>query len=298
MPSPPRRRILVRVNITDATLSVQTPPRRAIHGSTRGSRHGFIRRMVSPGDLGELLKPFIFLDHFDSDVRPGMGFGFHPHSGIATLTYILDADGTYEDTTGQSGVLRARGLEWMMAGGGVWHRGGVREGSSDHVSGFQLWIAMPPSHEEAAAESQYIDPEAVPEVDGVRVLLGSYRGERSPLEVPNDMTYLDVRLSEGQRWLHEPPPSHDVAWAFVHQGAVRVQGRSVTDALVVFEPGAGAIELLAEGGAARVLFGSARRHEHPLVLGTSSVHTSRDALDRSLRRIRAIGAQLHRDGRL
>ncbi len=59
---------------------------RGIRARTRGQSHGFIRRMVSPGDLGELLKPFVFLDHVEGAVRPGTGFGWHPHSGVATLT--------------------------------------------------------------------------------------------------------------------------------------------------------------------------------------------------------------------
>jgi redox-sensitive bicupin YhaK (pirin superfamily) len=112
-----------------------------------------------------------------------MGFPFHPHSGIATLTYVRDADGTYEDTTGKSGVLRAGGLEWMMSGGGVWHRGGVLPNTT-HLHGFQLWVAMPPSHEEAPAESHYIPPEEVPLVDGVRVgsaTLGTTAIENIPL---------------------------------------------------------------------------------------------------------------------
>ena len=59
---------------------------RGLRVRTRGQAHGFIRRMVSPGDLGEHLKPFVFLDHVDGVVEPGTGFGWHPHSGIATLT--------------------------------------------------------------------------------------------------------------------------------------------------------------------------------------------------------------------
>lgn len=270
-------------------------PRR-IQLRTRGSRHGFIRRMVSPGDLGELIKPFIFLDHIAGETRPGMGFGYHPHSGIATVSYLLDADATYEDTTGKSGVLRARGVEWMMSGGGVWHTGGVIERSSPRVTGFQLWVAMPPSHEEAPAESQYVSPEGVPEIDGVRVVLGGYRGAISPVPAPNDMTYLDVNLRAEQRWLHEPPPSHDVAWVFVHQGTALVQGERTTDTIVVLEHGHGSIDVRALDGAARVLVGTARRHEHPLVLGTSSVHSSRAPLERSLARIREQGLDLRRRG--
>ena len=40
--------------------TVSTP--RTIDLRTRGNQHGFIRRMVSPGDIGERIKPFIFLD--------------------------------------------------------------------------------------------------------------------------------------------------------------------------------------------------------------------------------------------
>jgi hypothetical protein len=75
--------------------------------------------MVSPGDLGERLKPFVFLDHLSGRVPPGCGFGFHPHLGIATLTYQLNADATYEDTAGQKGVVKATGPEWMRAAGGI-----------------------------------------------------------------------------------------------------------------------------------------------------------------------------------
>ncbi len=269
---------------------------RAIAQTTRGSRHGFIRRMVSPGDMGEAIKPFIFLDHIDGEVRSGTGFPFHPHSGIATLTYALGADVAYEDTTGKEGVLPARGLEWMMAGGGVWHRGHVLP-EQNRINGFQLWVAMPPSHEEAPAESHYIAPDRVPEVGGVRVLLGTYGGERSPVPAPASMNYLDVALPDGARWTYEPPAGHDVAWCMVHRGSARVNGTELVDTLAVFEPGSGAIDFEARGET-RVLLGSAARHEHPLVLGTSSVHTDRAALDRSLARIRDIGTTLRAQGRV
>ncbi|WP_370694565.1 pirin family protein, partial [Klebsiella pneumoniae] len=73
--------------------------------------------------MGERLKPFIFLDFFDAEIEPGFGFGMHPHSGIATLTWQPGSDVAYQDTTGQRGILRAGGLEWMNAGGGAWHQG-------------------------------------------------------------------------------------------------------------------------------------------------------------------------------
>jgi hypothetical protein len=64
-----------------ATLS-RSPVRQIIHRSG-GHSHGYITRLMSPGDLGEILKPFVFLDLFDNkgDVFPT--FGLHPHSGLA-----------------------------------------------------------------------------------------------------------------------------------------------------------------------------------------------------------------------
>jgi redox-sensitive bicupin YhaK (pirin superfamily) len=48
---------------------------------------------MSPSDLGEILKPFVFLDlaGFDGRFAPmPMGFGWHPYSGIATVTVMLE----------------------------------------------------------------------------------------------------------------------------------------------------------------------------------------------------------------
>src|SRR6185295_16021956 len=86
---------------------------------TRGHSHGPITRLMSPSDFGRLLKPFVFLDLFDNNGIPFEGFGLHPHSGIATLTYLAAGSVSYEDTNGATGVLHAGGVEWMQAGGGV-----------------------------------------------------------------------------------------------------------------------------------------------------------------------------------
>ena len=174
----------------EATLA-PLPTRSIVH-QTRGSTHGPITRLVSPGDLGEVLKPFIFLDRFEvaAGGQPPR-FGMHPHSGIATLTYLIAGQTAYEDTTGEDGargVLPQGGVEWMMAGGGVWHTGTLDHNA--RVLGFQLWVAMPPALELAEAHSIYLGPESVPHVGPARVLLGSYGGQTSPIPAPSDMTYL------------------------------------------------------------------------------------------------------------
>ncbi len=260
-----------------------------------GLAHGFIERLVSPGDLGELLKPFVFLDHLHGHVPQGAGFGWHPHSGIATLTYQLDADTLYEDTTGQHGAVMATGLEWMRAGGGTWHRGTIRT-TGEHAEGFQLWVALPPALESGASEGMYVEPSAVPQVGNVRVLLGEYGGATSPIPLPSPLLYLDVVLAAGESWTLQVPAEHDVAWLLVYRGEALIAGEATANELAILS---GSAELtIAATSPARVLFGSARRHAHSLVLGTHSVHTSQDALARGVAKIDEVGRELRATRRL
>jgi redox-sensitive bicupin YhaK (pirin superfamily) len=146
---------------------------------TSGRRHGPITRLVSPSDIGELIKPFVFLDHAEIAPRSEPLFGIHPHSGIATLTVVLRGGVIYEDTTGKKGSIPTGGVEWMKAGNGVWHDGRPAPGEPLRV--FQLWVALPPSEENARPESQYIAPDAVQEDGPVRLLLGRYGRATSPI---------------------------------------------------------------------------------------------------------------------
>ncbi|HTB73229.1 MAG TPA: hypothetical protein VK762_08285 [Polyangiaceae bacterium] len=60
---------------------------RSIVQLTAGHTHGPITRLMSPGDLGELVKPFVFLDYFEAPSTGGPQMADHPHSGIATHSW-------------------------------------------------------------------------------------------------------------------------------------------------------------------------------------------------------------------
>ena len=285
----------VRFDIENALeAAVSTDARRIVH-TTSGRRHGPITRLVSPSDIGELIKPFVFLDHAEVAPRPEPLFGIHPHSGIATLTVVLRGGLAYEDTTGKKGSVPTGGLEWMRAGNGVWHDGGPTPGEPLRV--FQLWLALPPSEENAPPESQYIAPDAVQEEGPVRVILGRYGQARSAIRAPADINYFHVRLKDGQRWRYAPPEGHSVAWLAVDQGDLRSPEPIGQGQLAVFEESGTPIELEADGDTSFVL-GSALKHPHPLVLGYYSVHTSAAALAQGETEINRIGQQLRAAGRL
>ena len=131
-------------------------PRRVAY-RTRGHSHGPITRLVSPSDVGELIKPFVFLDYFDIDPKRMPATAFHPHSGIATLTLLLEGRVRYEETSGTKGIIEPGGVEWMRAAGGVWHTGGVA--GTARAKGYQLWIALPPELESMESAAQYLGSE-------------------------------------------------------------------------------------------------------------------------------------------
>jgi redox-sensitive bicupin YhaK (pirin superfamily) len=250
---------------------------------------------MSPSDLGELLKPFVFLDHAEVPYSGPELAGIHPHSGIATLTTVLQGGLKYEDTTGKRGEVPTGGLEWMKAGGGVWHDGGAVEG--DPLRVFQLWVALPPSDELSPPESQYIPPQSVQEDGPVRVILGRHGRARSVIRAPEGIDYFHVRLEDGERWRYTPPPGLNVAWLAVDKGRLHASQVVSAGQLAVFEQSEAAVEVRAEG-ATSFVFGSAVKHPHRLVLGYYSVHTSPEALARGEAEIDRIGDRLRVEGRV
>lgn len=277
------------------SVHASTVQSRSIVARTRGRSHGPVTRIVSPSDIGELIKPFVFLDYFDFKPSGDALFPMHPHSGIATITVLLSGDLRYEDTTGASGVLAAGSVEWMRAGNGVWHD--ASPAGLQRFHGYQVWVALPPSLENGVPESQYLPSEAVPRHGPARVVLGRHAGMSSRVAAPEGMNLLHLHLSAGERWRYQPPAGHEVAWAHVHRGALQVAGEQLQGELVVFEEGEGALEFIAHGDT-EFIVGSAVKHPHDLVLGYYSVHSSSEALRRGEAEIARIGRQLRAEGRI
>jgi redox-sensitive bicupin YhaK (pirin superfamily) len=155
---------------------------------------------------------------------------------------------------------------------------------------------MPPAIEDGHSLGHYVPPDEVPVVPivggAVKVLLGSFESARSPITSHQDMNYFVISLASGQTWRYQPPTEHDVAFAFKFEGDGFIQGMPAESELLVFEEGAGKIEISAAAINITVLLGTAKKHPYPLILGSSSVHTNTKSLKRSLEKIRQIGANL------
>jgi redox-sensitive bicupin YhaK (pirin superfamily) len=281
----------------DRRIVLRTRGRREPPGSMTRLMAPWVDRDAQPlvvSEFADALKPFLFLDLFDIAGDP-LTMRLHPHSGLATLTYVLEGSFTYEDTSGAAGVVPTEGVEWFRSGHGAWHGGGT--GDAQRIRGFQLWVALPPEQELGSADSVYLQSESVPRDGPVKVLLGDYGRLSSPLRLPSSITYLDVQLKAGKRWSYQPPAGHTVCWIAVATGAVLTPEQVDAGELAAFEPCNDAVEFEARSDTEFVL-GSAVKHPHELALGRYSVHTNSDALRKGEARIKQIKEHLVAEGRL
>jgi redox-sensitive bicupin YhaK (pirin superfamily) len=278
---------------------MQATQNRRIVYRTRGQGRGGITRLMSPSDLGESLKPFVFLDIFNMErplldaMRAGAGMSIHPHSGIATVTVLTEGRMKFDDPSSGTGMLSYGGVEWLRAGSGVWHGKELTPDDVPLVQGFQLWIALPPELENGQPESRYLEPQSIPSAGPARVILGEHAGVRSPTPAPAGINYLLVTLKAGESWTYQPPAGHSVGWLAVARGTLEAGTSVRTGDMVVFADAVEPITVQAgEGGDAVFVLASAIPHPHELHLGSYSVHTSAQALEAGERRIEALREQM------
>ena len=259
---------------------------------TRGQAQGPVVRLVSPSDVARMIKPFVFLDLIDTQEAIGRkGFGWHPHSGIATLTLAIEGRGRYVESLGHEGTIVAGDVEWLSAGRGVWHSGFA----TPPIRAFQLWVALPPERELAPAFSQHLSADEIPSDGPARVLLGRSGEAVSPLDAPAGLNYFAVQLKAGQRWTCQPPPGYQVGWVAVLDGSLRTPDPVDKAELAVFDQSDAAIEFEAVSDAHFVL-GTAIPHPYDLHVGYYSVHTSSAALTEGEREIARVGRETHARG--
>lgn len=218
-------------------------------------------------ELAELTDPFLLLDHFGSRYPHEyiMGFPWHPHRGIETVTYLLKGEVKHADSTGVEGVIRTGDIQWMTAGSGIFHeemprpakvKRGDMEEEDPEVSGFQLWVNLPRAKKMTDPRYKNLRRELVPKIatdTGAEVVLiagrvyepgtGVVEGPASDLHVP--VVYMDVRLQEDTSFTFNARESHTVL-AYVYEGRVWLNGREVGQReLAIFDREGG--EVVAKG---------------------------------------------------
>ncbi len=75
----------------------------------------------------------------DDIVKPGKGFGTHPHRNMEIITIPQEGAVSHEDSTGQKGTIRKGEVQVMSAGKGVLHSE-FNHSPDEELKLFQIWI--------------------------------------------------------------------------------------------------------------------------------------------------------------
>lgn len=258
-----------------------------------------IQFIVYPEDR-EMMKPFVFFDAGKMRrTDDALDIHAHPHSGIGIITYFEGTDLHHGDSGDNDGVIKSGGVQWIRAGGGVWHEESYRRRADQPTGAWnaaihQLWLQLPPELEESEVEYANLQPEKIPSIDQVKVLVGNYKGVQGGIITPFNMTYLDVALKEQETWEFQTPSKQNVGFVFPREGQVAVSGSEVPNQKMgILEQNEGLIRVKALAPLVKFVLILAEASEYPLVISRSSIHTNEAALKRSRERIQKIGQLIH-----
>jgi redox-sensitive bicupin YhaK (pirin superfamily) len=233
-------------------------------------------------DTVEDFDPFLMLDSFDSHNPDDftMGFPFHPHRGIETITYLLEGEMEHQDSLGNKGLIRGGESQWMTAGSGIMHQEMPLAGP--WMLGLQIWLNLPRSEKMAHPVYFDIKKDMIPLVKTpfgeVRVVSGSYQGSEGVKPAHVQATLIDFSIRVGEKALI-PTKSGETAFVFLILGDVEIDDRHYKEkTAILFGPGED-VELAAIGKKdARLLFFQGPPLNEPIAWGGPIVMNTKDEL--------------------
>ncbi|GAB3842545.1 pirin family protein [Micromonospora andamanensis] len=232
-------------------------------------RYTTVRRLL-PQRTRRLVGAWCFVDHFGPDDvarRPGMEVPPHPHTGLQTVTWLLDGEILHRDSLGNEQPIRPGQLNVMTSGHGIAHS---ERSPAEHpplMHGVQLWVALPDQARSGAAD--FAHHAQLPRWrDGdldVTLLVGELAGERSPARVHTPL--LGAQLELAGTAVAGLPLRRDFEYALLAlDGVGEVDGQPLTPgALLWLGSGRDAVRLRGEPGSRLMLLGGTP-FEEPLVM--------------------------------
>ncbi len=169
----------------------------------------------------------------DDRVRPGGGFGTHPHADMEIVSIVVEGSLEHRDNLGNGSVILPGEVQRMSAGRGIMHSE-FNPSDSDVVRFLQIWIdpsrrGLAPSYEQRAFP-------LVRPGEGLR-LVASPDGMSESLKLHQDTRIYRAIADEGESFGHSVEASRHV-WLQVISGSFTIDsvtlnagdGASISDA--------------------------------------------------------------------
>src|SRR6202165_717467 len=226
---------------------------------------GLIIRRALPSRRRRMVGAWCFLAHagpMEFGRGGGMGVGPHPHIGLQTFTWMIEAAVMHRDSLGNEQLITPGQVNLMTAGRGIAHAEDSDSAAGGRLHAVQLWIALPDAERHRAPAFRNYPDLPLVELGGfsVRVLAGSALGHTSPAEVYSPLVGLDLAAAGPARVSVPLTASFEHA-ALVLSGAAMLEDEALTPGTLLYlgsarerlppRCGGGGGVLLVGGGAVR-----------------------------------------------
>ncbi len=185
-----------------AGTPVTGPVRERIEAKTVRLGEGTDVRRLLPRMGRRMVGAWCFVDTYGPDDvadEPGMQVAPHPHTGLQTVSWLVDGEVHHRDSVGSDRIVRAGELGLMTAGHGIAHSEQSPDPHSPVLQGAQLWVALPEAERDIAPRFEHHTDLPVVTDRGLSatVLLGEFAGARSPGRVHSPLAGVDLTLGRG-----------------------------------------------------------------------------------------------------
>jgi redox-sensitive bicupin YhaK (pirin superfamily) len=173
-------------SVSDATEVASAPVRELVPGRevVLGGTRGMAVVRTLPTRDRRMVGAWCFVDHFGPEVtrEGGMRVPPHPHTGLQTVTWLVEGDVRHTDSIGSDQRIRPGQLNLMTAGRGIAHAEQSPPDAAPVLHGLQLWVALPDAYRWTDPGFEHHADLPRFEAAGVRgtVLLGELAGAASP----------------------------------------------------------------------------------------------------------------------
>jgi redox-sensitive bicupin YhaK (pirin superfamily) len=218
-----------------------------------------VRRLLPT--LGRrMVGAWAFVDHYGPDdvtSTAGMQVAPHPHTGLQTVSWLLEGEVHHRDSVGSDVVFGPGQLALMTAGHGIAHSEQSPAVHPRFLHGAQLWVALPDEHREVAPEFEHHATLPGFTSDGLTttVLMGSVADATSPGTAYSPLVGADLKLTPGADV--ELPLEPDFEYAVLAAGgSATVEGAPVAHGSMLYlGTGRKTVRLCAEEAASLLLLG-------------------------------------------
>ena len=207
-----------------------------------------------------MIGAWCFLDHYgpeDVSGVAGMQVWAHPHTGLQTVSWLLDGEIEHRDSLGSQVMVRPGELNIMTAGHGIVHSEISQPDKPPMLHGVQLWVALPDAiRDRKPAFESYADlPDLIrPGVAG-KVLMGEVDGTSSPALGYSPLCGAELRLDPGADVVLSVQEGFEYG-VFTVAGAVIAESTTVeVDQLLYLGDGRRSLHLRSPSGGRVIMLG-------------------------------------------